>query len=152
MNRLKSILPVLALLIAFLGYSYYNYSKRAKAVNAVQAYMDKNNMKSIWHFREAHLNLFDWVIEDKSQFNFIYVNEDLLKKRSCTDYWIQFSSWKNPQDIETLTNYTVKRQGDNFNVIMSDLFWIPNDKDSLTSEEINGTVFQIVDNWISENR
>ena len=112
--------------------------------------MDKNNFKRIWNFREAHFNIFDWIIADKSQLSFVFVNAEMLKKESNTDYWIQFSSWKNPQDLESLTNYTLQRQGDKFQITVSDLFWVPTDKDSLTVNEIQGTVFEIVDNWVKK--
>jgi hypothetical protein len=150
MKTIKSILPILIVLILFLGYSYYNYSKRAKAVDGVESYMNKNNFKRIWNFREAHFNVFDWIIEDKSQFNLIYVNADMLEKETNENYWVQFSSWKKPEDLESLTNYTVKRQGDKFQITINDLFWVPTDKDSLTTGEIKGTVFEIVDNWIKK--
>ncbi|WP_430974203.1 hypothetical protein [Sunxiuqinia rutila] len=150
MERLKSILIILVLIAGFLGYSYFNYNKRRKAVDAVEEYRKTNNLVQIWHFREMHLNIFDKIIADKSQFNFIFVNASSVKKINNKHYWVQFSSWKNAQKLETLSHYTLDREDETFKITINDLFWVPEDRDTLNLDEIEGTVFEITDNWIKD--
>jgi len=149
-ERLKNSILVLILLGVFFGYSYYNYSIRRKAVNAIEEYRIKNNLIEIWSYREMHFNIFDWLLEDKSQFNFIFVSADLIEKKDNKDYWVYFSSWKDAQNIETLTNYKLERNKDKFRIAINDLFLQPTERDSLNINEIEGTVFETVDNWVRE--
>jgi hypothetical protein len=89
-----------------------------------------------------HLNLFDWVIADKSQFGFVFINPSLIKKRDSNNYWLQFSSWKDPQELETLQNYTLEKHNDKLKIIINDLFWIPRNKDSLNTSETKKNNFR----------
>ena len=148
MERLRTIIIILILLGAFFGYSYYNYNGRANAVNAVEEYRKENNLTQIWHFREMHFNVFDWLLDDKSQNSFIFVNSNVIKKEDNENYRVQFCNWKDAQKLETMTNYTLERTGDKFRITVNDLFWLPTNNDSLDSKEAKGTIFEIVDNWI----
>ncbi|WP_321318040.1 hypothetical protein [Labilibaculum sp.] len=152
MVRFKSIITILILIVAILGYSYKNYTNRAKGVNAVEQYKVKNNMTRIWHLKKVHFNIFDAIIEGKNQFNFILVDELGINKQTDPNYSLQFSFWKDPQNLETLSNFTLERHNDILRITFHDLFWIPTDIDSLSIKEATGTVFGRVDNWMSKKR
>jgi hypothetical protein len=152
MKRIKTTIIILTLIGAFLGYSYYNYSIRSKALDAVEKYRQKNNLVQIWHLKKMHLNVFDFFIEDKSQFNFIFINADNIEKTNNNNYWVQFSIWGDAQRIETLTNYFLDRKKDNFLITINDLFWVPTDIDTMSKMEIKGTIFEIVNKWVNSER
>ena len=150
MERFKTIIIILILLGLFLGYSYYNYNNRAKAVKEVEEYRKKNNLTQIWHLREIHFNVFfDWLLKDKSQCDFIFVNTDAIYKRDNENYKVDFSRWRDAQELETLTNYTLERNKNKYKITINDLFWIPTARDSLYEKEIKGTIFEIVNDWIN---
>lgn len=81
--------------------------------------------------REMHLNIFDRLLEDKSQFNFVFVASDDIEKKDNENYCVQFSTWTDAKKLETKTNYTLERENDTFKIKINDLFWVPIDYDSL---------------------
>jgi hypothetical protein len=137
-------------LVVFLGYSYYNYDNRRKAVDTVEEYRKKNDLTQICHNREMHFNVFDWFIEDKSQIYYVFVNAVGIEKNDYSKYWVQFSRWKDPQDLKTLSNYMLERKKDDYYITTYDLFWMPTYHDSLDIKEIKGTVFETVNDWIRD--
>ena len=150
MERLKKSLIALGVIGIFVVYSYFNYNIRREAVNKVEEYGKEVGLTKIFWLREIHFNLFDWLIEDKTQNNFIFVKKKLIKIKNNNNYFVPFSNWKNPQKNETLTNYTVEKQNRNFKIVIYDQFWNPVDKDSIIENNIKGKIFEIVDNWIKE--
>jgi hypothetical protein len=148
MERLKLFGIFFLVIATFLGYSYYNYHNRSKAIDVVEAYTKKNHLSQISFYREAHFNLFDYLIGDRSQFGYVFVDSNTFKKANNLNYWVQYSSWKDPQHLETLKSYTLRRNDNKFQIIANNLFWLPVSKDSLNLNEIKGTTLETVDTWI----
>jgi hypothetical protein len=148
MSKPKIFLIIIIIICIFLGYSYYNYNNRAKGIYAVEEYSKINNLTSIWHLRELHFNIFDWILGDKTQFNFILVSKKSIRINSNENYWILFTSWKDPQKQETLKNYLVNRNNEKFYIIIHDSLGLPIERDSLYEKEISETIFEVVNDWI----
>lgn len=135
-------------LASFLGYSYFNYKQRADAVDIYEQSRQKHNLTEIFYFRHERFNVFDWVLGDKTKVNTIVVKQ--IKKIDNSHYWVQFSSWKDLRDLETLSNMYLTRDNEIFRISVNDVYWIPTSEDSLHVDEIDRTVFEVVDKWIKK--
>ncbi len=148
MERFKSIIIIIGIIILIFGYSYYRYQKRNKGIKAVNEYCEKNNLIKVFYLNETNFNIFDKLLENKSQINFLLINSKSVEKKDNNKYWVQCSQWLDPQDMKTLTNFLVNRNEDNFEITILDLYGKPSDYDTLSINEIKGKIFEIIDNWI----
>jgi hypothetical protein len=151
MEKIRPYLILLGIISAFLLYSFFNYSLRRKAVNKVENYSKEAGLTKIFYLREMHLNPFDFVIEDKTQNSFIFVDKSSIKLNDTNNYYVSFSNWKEPENDETLTNYTLKRENNIFKITFHNSTMKQIDKDSILSSEIEGKIFEVVDNWIKND-
>jgi hypothetical protein len=148
MKLLKIVLIISIIISAFVGYSYYNYNKRSKYLNAVESFKRKNNLTEIWYIREGQFNIFDWLLQEKTQKYFIFINEELTSKLDNSNYTVYCVQWKEPNDPSTLKNYVVRREGKIFHIDIKNIFNLQLRSDSLSIDEVKGTIFEVVDGWI----
>jgi len=150
MERVKTYLTLFLLILSFLGYSYYNYNKRAKAIKTVEVFQQHQNFKRIWHLKEGHFNIFDRILGEKNQYDFIFISPGTSFYSNDNKYWVHACSWSDPLNAKEIYYYTIKRDSNLIKVWYNDLFWVPQDSDVLIIDEIKGTEIERVDNWIKK--
>ncbi|MCK6650144.1 MAG: hypothetical protein L6Q66_10865 [Bacteroidia bacterium] len=152
MKYLKVVLVILIVLSFPLGYSYFNYSKRSKSLDFINSEIREKGLIKISFFKEFHFNIFDWILEDKSDNFIIALDPHSIRRDDGDSYSVRFVRYDDPRDINTFTNYTLERTKVKYYYMISDFMWDPIKQDSFLLNEINGSLFQCIDIWMKKNK
>jgi len=147
-TRFQTIGIFIGLVVAFLCYSYYNYNNRSKALRLVEVFRTKERLTTINYFREMHFNVFDVLISDKSQTDFLEIDTNTIIKKDSNNYEVSFTNWKTPEDINSKFNYRVQRINDKLFITIKNIFWVTKNRDTLSTGNLKRTIFDIVNNYV----
>lgn len=139
------------LLVLIIGYHYYNYANRRNALDLVEKFKSKNELTQIWHNREIHDNIFDFLLGEENDFNFLFVQKNSVSYTNGKKYKIEAVRWQYPTDLNSLRRFIISRDYDRYMIatFREDFTFVG--LDTLTQDQIDETIFVTVDGWIQDN-
>jgi hypothetical protein len=147
----EKYLSLLVLLVLIIGYHYYNYANRRNALDLVEEFKSKNELTQIWHNREIHDNIFDFLLGEENEFNFLFVQKRTVSYTDRKKYKIEAVAWQYPTDLNSFRRLVISRDYDRYIIasFREDYSFVG--MDTLTKHQIERTWCEVVDGWVRDN-